>query len=69
MELHALHQLFCQRQYIVLGSQDVVNSDTAGNLLEVQKLYLQRQCVPLEVILLDAPDQLQHRMIQVDGDS
>jgi hypothetical protein len=24
--------------------------------------------VPLEVILLDAPDQLQYRVVQVDGD-
>ena len=39
MKLHTLHQLFRQRQYLVLGSQDVVNSDTTGNLLEVQELY------------------------------
>ena len=68
MKFHALHQLFCQRQYLVLCSQDVVNGYAAGNLLKVQKLHFQRQCAPFKVILLDTPDQLQHRVIQVDGD-
>ena len=40
----------------------------AGDLLEVPKLHLQRQCAPLEVILLNAPHQFQHRVIEVDGD-
>jgi hypothetical protein len=35
MKLHALHQLLRQRKNLVLGSQDVVNGNTAGNLLEV----------------------------------
>ena len=68
MELHAMHQLFRQRKNLVFGAEDMVNSDATGNLLEVQELHFQCQCAPLEVILLDAPDQFQHRVVQVDGD-
>jgi len=46
-ELYALHQLFRQRQNIVLGPQDVVNGNAAGNLLEVQELHFQSQCASL----------------------
>ena len=45
----------------------MVNSDAAGDLLEVQELHLQCQCATFKVILLDASDQLQHRVIQVNG--
>ena len=69
VKFHALHQLFCQRQYLVFCSQSVVNGDAAGNLLKVQELYFQRQCASLEVVLLDASDQFQYCVIQVDGDS
>ena len=37
-KLHLLHQLFRQWQDFVLGAENVVNGDTAGNLLEVPKL-------------------------------
>ena len=40
MKFHALHQLFCQRQYLVLCSQDVVNGYAAGNLLKIQELAI-----------------------------
>ena len=78
VKFNALHQLFCQRQYLVFCSQSVVNGDAAGNLLKVQelgmlpsvsKLHFQRQCVPFKIILLDAPDKLQHRVVQMDGNS
>ena len=68
MELHALHQLLRQRKYLVLGSENMVYSNATHNLLEVQELHFQCQCASLEVILLDAPDKLQHRMVQVNGD-
>ena len=68
MKLHTLHQLFRQRQYLVLCSQNVVNGYATGNLLEVQELNLQRQCAPFKVIFLYAPYQLQYRVVQVDGD-
>ena len=34
-ELHALHQLFRQRQYLVLSAENMVNGDATRNLLEV----------------------------------
>ena len=47
----------------------MVNGDAAGDLLEVQELHLQRQCTTFKVVLLDTPNQLQYRVIQVNGDS
>ena len=38
MKLHSLHQLFCQRQNLIFSTEDAVNSDTTGNLLEIQAL-------------------------------
>ena len=67
-ELHLLHQLLGQWKDLVFGAEDVVNRDAAGDLLKVQKLYLQCKCSTLEVVLFDASDQLQHRMIQMNGD-
>ena len=37
-ELYALHQLFCQRQNLVFGSENMVNGNATRNLLEVQEL-------------------------------
>ena len=56
MELHLLHQLFGQRQNLVLGAENMINSDAASDLLEVQELHFQCQGAALEVVLLDAPD-------------
>ena len=67
VKLNALHQLFCQRQNLILGAENMVNGYAASNLLEVQKLHFQCQRSTLEVILLDASDQFEHSMIQMDG--
>ena len=82
MKLHLLHQLFGQWQDLVFGSKYVVDSDTAGDLMKIlilvillsllslsRKLDFQRQGPALEVVLLDAPDQFQNRVIQMDDDS
>ena len=69
MKLHLLHQLFGQWQNLVFGTKHMVNSDTAGDLLKVAKFDFQRQGPALEVVLLDAPDQFQNRVIQMDDDS
>ena len=79
MKLHLLHQLFGQWQNLVFGSKHMVNGDAAGDLMKIlilgillslltRKLYLQCQGTPLEIVFLDAPDQLEHSMIQVNGD-
>jgi len=34
-ELHALHQLLRQRQYLVLSAEDMVYNNATGNLLEI----------------------------------
>ena len=68
MELHLLHQLLGQRKDFVFGAENMINSDAAGDLLEVQKLHFQCQGAALEVVLLDAPDQFEHRVIQVNSD-
>ena len=60
----------------------MVDSDTAGDLMKIlilvillsllslsRKLDFQRQGSALKVVLLDAPDQFQNRVIQMDGDS
>ena len=55
-ELHLLHQLFGQRQDLIFGAENMINSDAASDLLEVQELHFQCQGAALEVVLLDAPD-------------
>ena len=37
-ELHLLHQLLGQRKDFVFGAENIINSDAAGDLPEVQKL-------------------------------
>ena len=64
-----MHQLLGQRQDLVFGAENVINGDAAGDLLEVQELYLQCQCSTLEVVFLDASDQFEHCVIQVNSDS
>ena len=68
MELHLLHKLFGQWKDLVFGAENVIYSDAAGYLLKVQELHLQCQGAALEVVFLDASDELKYRMLQVDGD-
>ena len=75
MKLHLLHQLFGQWQNLVFGTKHMVNGDATGDLIILlsllslsRKLDFQCQGTPLEIVLLDAPDQFEHRMIQVNGD-
>ena len=56
MELHLLHQLLGQRKDFVFGAENMINSDAASDLLEVQELHFQRQGAALEAVFLDAPD-------------
>ena len=68
VELHLLHQLLGQRKDFVFGAENMINSDAASDLLEVQELYFEGQCATLEVVLLDASHKFEYRVIQVDGD-
>ena len=46
-----------------------ISFDATGDLLKVKELNLQRQCAPLKVILLDAPDQFQNCVVKMDSDN
>ena len=74
MKLHLLHQLFGQWQNLVFGTKHMINGDAAGDLMKIlilgillslltRKLYLQCQGTPLEIVLLDAPDQTSSRTV------
>ena len=67
MELYALHQLFGQGEDIILGAEDMVDGDAAGDLLEILELDLQREGTALEIVLQDAPFELENGMIEMDG--
>ena len=63
-ELHLAQQLLGQRKHLIFGAQHMVYCDAARYLTEVPEFDLQRQRTPLEIILRNAPFQLQDRMIQ-----
>ena len=67
MKLYTLHQLFGLGEDIILGAEDMVDGDAAGDLLEVLELDLQREGAALEIVLQDAPFELKNGMIEMDG--
>ena len=50
MKLHTLHQLFRQWKDIVFCTENVVNGDAAGDLLEIQKLGILPSLLTLGIL-------------------
>ena len=69
MKLYTLHQLFGQGEDIILGAEDMIDGDAAGDLLEILEFNLQREGATLEIVLQDAPFELKNGMIEMDGNS
>ena len=69
VKLYALHQLLGQREDIILGAEDMVDGDAAGDLLEILEFNLQREGTALEIVLQDAPFKLENGVIEMDGNS
>ena len=68
MVFHAVHQLFGKGKDVVLGTKDVIDGDAASDLLEVLEFHFQRQGAALEVVFLNATDEFEHGVIEMDGD-
>ena len=69
MKLYTLHQLFGQGEDIILGAEDMIDGDAAGDLLEILEFNLQREGTALEIVLQDAPFKLKNGVIEMDGNS
>ena len=50
MKLHTLHPLFRQWKDIVFWTENVVNGDAAGDLLEIQKLGILPSLLTLGIL-------------------
>ena len=68
MVFHAVHQLFGKGKDVVLGTKDVIDGDAASDLLEVLELHFQRQGAAFEIVFLNATDEFEHGVIEMDGD-
>ena len=63
-----LHELFGEGKQLLFGEQEIGGGDGTGDLCEVVKFHLQRECITLELCAVETVKQFEQDVIKFNGD-